>query len=138
MLQLSYLDVRDNKIVGSLPSIWSKLEQVSMLLLHLHHMTTTLPPHDYSASNLFTALYSRVSDGMLMIGYAASSLANQSSHTQLYACTAAELCELEQQQHDRYHTRHVEQTGESFELAVNDRLAVLQASAQSQISTAVF
>ena len=42
MLQLSYLNVRNNKLIGTLPSVWSSLEQVRILLLHLHCLTTTL------------------------------------------------------------------------------------------------
>ena len=40
MLQLSQLDLSSNNITGTLPSNWSSLQQVSMLLLHLRYIFT--------------------------------------------------------------------------------------------------
>lgn len=40
VLQLSQLDLNSNNITGTLPSTWSSLKQVSMLLLHLLCLTS--------------------------------------------------------------------------------------------------
>ena len=42
VLQLSSLYISDNIIMGTFPSTWSNLEQVRVLLLSLHCVTTTL------------------------------------------------------------------------------------------------
>ena len=50
VLQLRSLDVGNNYITGTLPSVWSSLEQVRMPLLHLHYLNLPLHYHNLAVN----------------------------------------------------------------------------------------
>lgn len=71
LLQLSKLNISDNKLMGTLPSAWGSLEQVRMLallFLHTHHLVTVSGArHGSCGGGVPISLHSSFGDWLLMI-----------------------------------------------------------------------
>ena len=108
VLQLRYLDASNNNIAGTLPSMWSNLQQVSMLLLLLHCLLKSSPPLKPVVAAVSLELYLEQNQLVRILPESWNKLSK-------VCCSDA-----------------------SFQLAVTDRLAKWQALTQSQMSTVLF